>query len=114
MAKPKPKPAKDESGRFLTGNIGGGRPKGSRNKLGEAFVDELYADWQQCGAKTIAKVREERPADYLKVIASILPKDVNVKVSAIESMSDDELNATIKRLLRDREADGDRSAPTEH
>ncbi len=101
MTKSKPKPAQDEKGRFLSGNSGGGRPKGSRNQLGEAFVADLYADWQANGAETIARVREERPQDYLKVIASILPKDVNVKVSPFENMSDEELDAAIAKLERD-------------
>jgi hypothetical protein len=97
----KHKPAQDEKGRFLSGNIGGGCPKGSRNQLGEAFVADLYADWQANGAETIARVREERPQDYLKVVASILPKDVNVKVSPFENMSEEELDAEIARLQRD-------------
>ena len=33
-----PKPGKDATtGRFITGNNGGGRPKGARSKLGEAL-----------------------------------------------------------------------------
>lgn len=32
-----------ETGLFLTGNNDGGRPKGSRNKLGEAFLPDVYA-----------------------------------------------------------------------
>ena len=40
------KPVIDEKGRFLKGTIGGpGRPKGSRNKLGEEFIQALYADF---------------------------------------------------------------------
>ena len=98
------KPQQDEKGRFLTGNSGGGRPKGSRNQLGEAFVADLYADWQANGADTIARVREERPQDYLKVVASILPKDVNLNVSRFDHMTEAELDAEITRL--------DREAPT--
>ena len=42
----KPKPAQDEKGRFVPGNNGGaGRPKGSRNLLGEAFIADLYEHW---------------------------------------------------------------------
>jgi hypothetical protein len=42
----KPKPEQDEKGRFVPGNNGGGgRPIGSRNQLGEAFIVDLYADW---------------------------------------------------------------------
>ncbi len=55
MTMAKPKPAQDAKGRFLSGNSGGGRPKGSRNQLGEAFIADLYADWQANGAETIAR-----------------------------------------------------------
>jgi len=78
---------------FKPGN--GGRPKGSRNKLGEHFIADLYADWQEHGAATLVEVRETKPDQYLKVVASILPKDLNVNVSRMDEMTDDEL---IKRL----------------
>lgn len=85
------KPAKDDKGRFLTGNIGGGRPKGARNKLGEAFVSDLLADWEEHGPAVIAEVREEKPDQYLKVVASILPKELNVKVGEIDELTDEQL-----------------------
>jgi hypothetical protein len=111
----KPKPKQDEkTGRFVAGNGGGGRAKGSRNLLGEAFIDDLYADWQKHGVATIEKVRAARPADYLKVVASILPRDLNVKVSAVENMTDEELNATIELLLADRENWKKESPSTKH
>jgi hypothetical protein len=107
----KPKPEQDEKGRFLPGNNGGsGRPKGSRNQLGEAFIAELYEHWQIHGIAAIKKVCDKHPVEYLKVIASILPKDVNINVSPFEHMTDAELDASIKRLLADREG----SEPTEH
>lgn len=89
------KPEKDEKGRFVSGNIGGGRPKGSRNKLGEAFVADIYEDWQEHGAEVIQAVRAEKPDVYMRVIASILPKDLNVNVNPLEEATDDEL---IQRL----------------
>lgn len=91
----KPKPEQDDKGRFVSGNIGGGRNKGSRNKLGEAFLDDMYADWQENGKAAIVQVRTEKPDAYLKVVASILPKDLNVNVNNYEQMTDDEL---VKRL----------------
>jgi hypothetical protein len=78
-----------------------GRAQGSRNKLGEAFLDALLDDWQQHGAGVIAKVREEKPDQYLKVVASILPRELNVAVSPFEGMSDDELEAGDVRMLKD-------------
>jgi len=90
--------AKDEKGRFVTGNIGGGRPKGSRNKLGEQFIEDLYADWQKHGVKTLERVRDEKPDQYLKVVASILPKDLNVNINQMDDLTDDQLIQRIRSL----------------
>lgn len=89
---------KDEKGRFLTGNSGGGRPKGARNKLGEQFISDLYADWQQHGVATLAKVRDEKPDQYLKVVASILPKDLNVNINQMDDLTDEQLIQRIRSL----------------
>lgn len=75
-----------------------GRPKGSRNKLGEDFIAAVAADFEAHGPATIVKVREERPHEYLKVVAGILPKELNVRTSALEELSDDDLAAGIDAL----------------
>lgn len=93
-----PTPAKDEKGRFVTGNIGGGRPKGSRNKLGEAFLDDMFEDWRENGKAAIIAVRTDKPDQYLKVVASILPKELNVNVNEVDSLTDDELIERIRAL----------------
>ena len=79
--------------------------------MGEAFIADLYADWLAHGFATIEKVRTTRPADYLKVIASILPKDVNMNVSPFEHMTDAELDALIARLLAERDDGAEREGP---
>ena len=58
-----------------------GRPKGSRNKLSEEFVAEVSADWCEHGAAAIKTVREIRPDDYVKVVASLLPRQVQAAVT---------------------------------
>ena len=65
--------------RFKPGQSGNpaGRPKGARAKLGEAFIDALLADWNTNGVKAIIDMREERPGDYVKIVASILPKEIS-------------------------------------
>src|SRR5262245_24392324 len=68
-----------------------GRAKGSRNKLSEDFVAALYNDFQEHGSAAIAACRSERPDVYVRVIAGILPKDVNVKVHQLDDLSDDQL-----------------------
>lgn len=74
-----------------------GRPKGSRNQLGEAFVADLYEDWQANGSQVLEDARKSKPADYLKVVASILPKDIKM---TFETMSDGELSRRLDALTR--------------
>ena len=81
---------------FQRGNPG--RPKGSRNKLAEAFVADLYDDWQEHGLAAIQEVRATKPDAYLKVIASLLPKDVNLTTRSLDDLSDDQLMRKLAML----------------
>lgn len=83
-----------------------GRPKGSRNKLGEAFLADLLANWEQNGAETIEQVRIARPQDYLKVVASILPKELNVKVNELDDLTDDQLARQFAAIVSQLNAAG--------
>lgn len=65
---------------FQAGNVANplGRPKGSRNRFAEAFVADFLSDWEEHGAKALADCRACDPAAYLKVAATLLPKDLNI------------------------------------
>lgn len=93
---------KDDKGRFLSGNIGGGRPKGSRNRLGEAFVSDLEAHWLKNGPDAIDRVYANDPSTYLRVVANVLPKELNVTVSVLDTMSDDDLLVLLQGLRERR------------
>lgn len=75
-----------------------GRTKGARDKLGKAFLEAMQADFEVYGEKVIETVRTDKPDQYLKIIASILPKELNVNTSALGDMSDDELAAVFASL----------------
>lgn len=103
MAKPRknaqetgerPKPVPPVEHQFKPGNPG--RPKGSRNKLGEDFIAALHEDFQENGIAAIKAVRSEKPDAYLKVIASIVPKEL--RVTTDNDLTDDELIARIRQL----------------
>jgi hypothetical protein len=70
------------TGRFVSGNNGGGRPKGSRNKLTTEFVDDLYAKWQQHGPEVLERVIRDDPAAFMRTVAQILPKEIDANVNA--------------------------------
>lgn len=59
-----------------------GRPKGARSKLGEDFLKALVEDFNEevegraNGIEAIRKMRTDSPDQYIKVVASILPKEL--------------------------------------
>ena len=69
----------------------GGRVAGSRNKLQHMFVEDLAKDWEVHGAGVIRIVRIEEPASYMRIVASVLPKEFIVSENELDKMSDDEL-----------------------
>ena len=68
-----------------------GRPKGSRVKISEAFIAAMSDDFAEHGSRVIERVRNEKPADYFKIIAGLLTKDVNIKVSNLDDLTDEQL-----------------------
>jgi hypothetical protein len=74
-----------------------GRPKGSKNKLSEDFVRALAKDFEEHGEQAICHVREEKPDAYLKVIASIIPKEFVFKEeSNLDDLTDEQLENEIR------------------
>lgn len=94
-------PEKMEERKWKPGQSGNpkGRPKGARTKLANAFAADLLEDWNERGMEAVQACREQRPQDYLKVIASIMPKDFNVNMRPLEDLNDEQLRENIKRTL---------------
>jgi hypothetical protein len=70
-----------------------GRPKGARSS--ETFLKALSEDFAANGIGVIEAVRQERPHEYLKIIATILPKQMQLEDltprKKAEDLTDDEL-----------------------
>lgn len=93
---------RDERGRFKTGNIGGGRPKGSRNKLSDVLLSVIVDDFVEYGADAVARLRERDPATYLRLVASLVPRELIVAREEAPAMDYAELtDAEVVRLLEE-------------
>ncbi len=64
-----------------------GRPKGARNKLTETFLEDVYAVWQEHGATALETLAEKDPGKLATIVASLLPKDVNINVGLGEQLA---------------------------
>jgi hypothetical protein len=74
------------------------RPKGARNKISEKFLEALAIHFEVHGETAIDKVYQERPHDYLKIVASVLPKRMELDTAPEKppsKMTDDELYAAM-------------------
>jgi len=74
-----------------------GRPRGARNRFCREFIEALQKDFQEHGADAIKVVRIEDPGTYLRVCASLMPRELTVETVAAD-LGDDELDNIIERL----------------
>jgi hypothetical protein len=66
---------RDEKGRFLPGNSASvGRPKGSRNKLAQDYIDTYYRLFQEGGEQALREVMLKSPAKFLQLGVLLLPQ----------------------------------------
>lgn len=76
-----------------------GRPKGARSKLSETFLADVLTEWEAHGAVAISDMREKNPGNFVKMVASLLPKDVNLNFTDnLSELSDDELLGQLRDL----------------
>ena len=53
-----------------------GRPKGARAVLGEAFLRAVRDDFEAHGVQALKDARVKDPSAYIRMIASLQPKEV--------------------------------------
>lgn len=102
-------PTGKEATQFKPGRSGNpkGRPKGSRNRpqFEEAFMADLLAAWEDNGVAAINKMIETDPGGFVRVAASLMPKQVErVQEDALDELSDEDIDAIVAVAKREREA----------
>ena len=58
-----------------------GRAKGSKNKITKAYLKALTADFMEHGQAVLERVRSESPDVYMRLVAQLTPKDLDIKHS---------------------------------
>ncbi|RYE67350.1 MAG: hypothetical protein EOO79_05325 [Oxalobacteraceae bacterium] len=76
--------------RFKPGQSGNpaGRPKGARAKLAQDFVQAMHESFQSRGRQAIEAVIDEKPDQYLKVMAALCPKEFSLDEETTDALAD--------------------------
>jgi len=61
------------------------------------MLDDLAADWAEGGAAAIKIMRIERPSEYVRVMCSILPRELLFENTAT-NLDDDQIEEVIARI----------------
>jgi hypothetical protein len=104
---PKAKPEqRSRNGLFAPGNkLANGRPAGSRDKLTRAFLYQLADTFQRKGKAAMERLADEDPGAFIRVCASLMPKDIKLSAGPLADLSEHELSALAYAAQRLAEAD---------
>lgn len=86
--------------RFKPGQSGNpaGKPKGAKSKLQEDFLRDVLTAWETRGPDAITGMINEKPADFVKMVAGLMPKDIQFNINDASEMTDDELAQRVREL----------------
>lgn len=78
-----------------------GRPKGTRNKLCEDFINDLHDLWQKNGVAILERVAADKPEAIVNAATKLMPKDVNHfhKLDEVKNIVESELDRRIAAYL---------------
>jgi hypothetical protein len=90
--------ARDAKGKLLPGSPG--RPKGARNKLSARVIDDILKHWSENGAAALDITFKEKPAEYVRAVLSVLPKEF-VFDNSLADLGDEQIDEILE-AIRDR------------
>ena len=86
------------NGTYLPGHSSG-RPKGARNRLQSSFLYALAEDFEKHGVDAIKICRIEEPARYVQIVASLMPRELEIEhQTATSDLDDEQLNNLIIQI----------------
>lgn len=90
------------STRFKKGEprpFGAGKAAGSRDRLSRAFLGHLADSFEKHGKSVLETLRKDDPATYIRVVASLQPKEIAV-TAPLSGMDDSKLEEALNALTQ--------------
>ena len=82
----------------VSGNPHGNRHR-TRHLLNQEFMQALLLNFRHEGKRAIEKVARNQPAVYIKILALLVPREMQVEhTNRIKQMTDEELEAAVEML----------------
>ena len=103
---------KQVASRWKPGQSGNpaGRPVGARQKLEEPFIEAMRKAWETRGEAALTLMLAQDPGGFVRVMASLMPKDVAVSVQQQAPFGMDaegwEIGRRLVQLVRDNAPEG--------
>jgi hypothetical protein len=85
-----------------------GRPRGSRSKLFAQVFEDVLNHWNQPiegrniskGMAALEVMRKERPGEYVKVVVSLLPRELLLGDSTLADLDDGQIDTLLMTLRK--------------
>lgn len=75
-----------------------GRPKGAKSRLQEDFLGDVLRAWETRGAQAIDDMIDDKPGDFVKMVAGLMPKEATLNINDNSELTDDELAERVRSL----------------
>ncbi len=72
-----------------------GRPLGARSKFSLAFYDDLLDVWTEHGKEAMVMTAKKDPATFVRVAASLMPKQVKAEITDMRTLVVELVGATL-------------------
>ena len=82
----------------VSGNPHGNRHR-TRHLLNQEFMEALLLNFRHEGKRAIEKVARNQPAAYLKILALLVPREMQIEhTNRIKQMTDEEIEQAIEAI----------------
>ena len=94
-----------KTGQFITGWKGGGRPKGSKDKLNQQVIGTLEKIWASRGDEIIEHLAAEKPEVLAGLVAKLIPQSLAAEAIEGEAQKGQADQQVTIRVVTDQKQD---------